>query len=67
MWNKCFLSRLLETVQELARLDSEAMTQENVITVLEKGLKAFGELEKKWTEMTQFFETMLEKLYLQYS
>ncbi len=47
--------RLWENLEELASLDLEKMTTEQVLKVLEKAMKAIADVKKVWTSLIRLF------------
>lgn len=47
-----------ETARSFNRMAIDATNHEQYLEVIKEGLKAFGELEEKWSDLTMYFESM---------
>ena len=51
--------KLNEAMTRLAQIDSSKMTVNDILKVLQEGLKILGQLKERWGMMTLFFEEMV--------
>jgi hypothetical protein len=49
---------LHQTLSDLAKFRETKATQDQVLMQIGKGLVAFGQLKKQWTDLLQFFDGM---------
>lgn len=69
--------KLNSVMQEMARIDANTMSVNEILKVLKKGLLILGELKEKWSTLTVFFSEMVNlievsmnkpmKLFLEYA